>query len=137
MPVSSYKMGPGSLILGPVGTELDISCQITKATLEPEFDKEDDLNTLCGDVLPGEETTTWKLSGEAVQDIAEGGLVDWTWANQGTQQPFKFVPSTAAAAEFTGTIVVRPLSVGGDVKTRPTSEFEFPVVGSPVRTPTP
>lgn len=134
MPVNSYKMGPGTLVLGPTGTEIDISCQITNAVLEPDFDKEDDLNTLCGDVVPGEETTTWVLKGVAVQDLTATGVVAWTWTHQGEQQPFRFVPSTAADAEFAGTIVVRPLLVGGDVKTRPTSEFEFPVVGAPTPT---
>lgn len=135
MPVKSYKMGPGQLTIGPVGTLIDISCQITNALLEPDFDKEDDLNTLCGDVVPGEETTTWKLSGTAVQDVTDNGIIDWTWTHAGEQQPFKFIPSTAADAEFAGTLVVRPLAVGGDVKTRPTSDFEFPVIGQPTYTP--
>ncbi len=137
MPVKSYKMGPGTLTLGPVGTALDISCQITNAVLEPEFDADDDLPTLCGDTLPGEQKTSWKLSGTAIQDLADGGVIDWTWTNAGSTQPFTFTPSTAAATSFTGSIVVRPLAVGGDVKTRPTSDFEFPVVGDPVMTPAP
>ncbi|MFC4127386.1 hypothetical protein [Nocardia rhizosphaerae] len=134
---NSYKMGPGTLTIGPVGTEMDFSCQITNGVLEPDFDSDDDLYTLCGDTLPGEQKTTWKLSGTAIQDLAAAGIVKWTWDNAGTEQPFTFTPSTSVGSSFTGTVVVRPLSVGGDVKTRPTSDFEFPVVGDPTMTTTP
>lgn len=134
---NSYKMGPGTLVLGAVGFEQDISCQITNAVLEPDFDSDDDLYTLCGDTLPGEQKTTWKMTGTAIQDLAAAGIVEWTWDNQGTTQPFQFTPSTTVGTEFTGSIVVRPLLVGGDVKSRPTSDFEFPVVGDPVMTTLP
>ncbi|MCQ4120406.1 hypothetical protein [Rhodococcus tibetensis] len=138
MPVKSYKMGPGTLSLGEVGTVIDISCQITAAQLVPDKNADDDLPTLCGDVLPGEITYSWSLNATIVQDLTEGGINLWSLTNAGVQVPFKFTPSTAVGQEFTGILTVDPLAIGGDVKTKPTAEVEWALVGPPVATdPTP
>lgn len=134
MPVKSYKMGPGTLSLGEVGTLLDISCQITSAQLVPDKDSDDDLPTLCGDVLPGEITYAWSLNATIVQDLTEGGVNLWSLTHAGEQVPFKFTPSTAVGQEFTGILTVDPLAIGGEVKTKPTAEVEWALVGPPVAT---
>ncbi|MFC9895039.1 hypothetical protein ACFVMC_15245 [Nocardia sp. NPDC127579] len=131
MPVKSYKMGPGTLTLGEVGTLIDISCQITSATLTPDKDKEDDLNTLCGDVVPGEVTYSWALNATIVQDLTTGGINEWSLTHAGEQVPFKFVPNTALEKGYQGVLTVDPLAIGGDVRTRPTSDVEWSLVGQP------
>ena len=44
-----------------------------------------------------------------------------------------FTPSDTRRREYTGTVTVVPLTVGGDVKARNTSDFEFPVLDEPMR----
>lgn len=134
MPAKTYKLGPGSLVIGETGTPLEISCQVTAITLEFETDAEDDVPTLCGDVVPGDETESGTLTGTMYQDLYAGGIGDYSWANAGTTQPFVFIPNTDMAAEFEGTLKVRRLNIGGDVKTSPTTDFEWPLVGIPTPT---
>lgn len=131
----SYKMGPGTLVLGEVGSEQDISCQITTARLTPNKNQEDAVSTLCGDSIPGEVDYTWSLNATMLQDLTTGGINEWSMTNAGTEQPFTFTPNTTLGASVTGTIVVDPLAIGGDVKSRPTAEVEWSVVGQPALTP--
>lgn len=131
MPAQSYTVGPGSLVLGATGTSLEISCQITSATVEWDVDAEDDTDLLCGEVLPGEETFTAAISGNMLQDLSDDGIVEWSWTNRGTVQPLVYIPNTAEGKQITGSIKVRPLAVGGDAKTRAASDFEWPFVGEP------
>lgn len=127
----SYKMGPGSLVIGETGTPLEISCQITACTVEFETDAEDDVPTLCGGTLAGDETETATLTGTIIQDLSDDGIVEYTWANSGTVQPVVFIPNTDVGKQILGSVKIRSLNVGGDVKTSPTSDFEWPFVGLP------
>lgn len=127
----SYKLGPGSLIVGETGTPLEISCQITACTVEFDFDAEDDVPTLCGGTLAGDETESAMLTGTIIQDLSDEGVVEYSWTNSGTVQPFTFIPNTELGREITGSLKMRRLNVGGDVKTSPTSDFEWPIVGMP------
>jgi hypothetical protein len=133
MPVSTTKLGPGTLTLGETGTELDASCQLLGAMVEWDKDKEDDETTLCGDVVPGDMTYTATLSGTVYQDLAEAtGLVAYTWEHKGETVAFEFVPNTAAGATVTGDVIVDPLTVGGDeMKVKMQSDFEWDCVGEP------
>jgi hypothetical protein len=89
---------------------------------------------LCGDELPQEEnaSVTWQVTGTMQQDISAAGVVAYTWDNSGAEVPFSFVPNTVAGREITGVVRVVPLTVGGDVKTRPTSDFTWSAIGTPV-----
>lgn len=127
----SYKLGPGSLILGDTGTPMEISCQVTSVSIEHDVDAEDDTPVLCGGVLPGDETESANLTGTIIQDLSDDGIIEWTWTNSGTVQPFVFIPNTDLAKQITGEVKIRRLNVGGDVKTSPTSDFEWPCVGLP------
>ncbi|HKE75223.1 MAG TPA: hypothetical protein VKB57_16495 [Acidimicrobiales bacterium] len=133
MTASTTPLGPGTLKLGETATALDVSCQLTAAQVEWDKDKEDDETTLCGDVVPGDTTYTATLSGTLYQDLAVAtGVVAYTWENKGQAVPFEFVPNTAAGATVTGTVVVDPITVGGDeMKAKMTSDFEWDCVGEP------
>lgn len=128
-------LGPGSLVFGAVGSELDISCQVTAAKITFDSDKEDDLPTLCGDTIAGEKNYTAKLEASAGQDTEVNGLIDWTWKNRGKEVPMKFVPNEGETATVQGTVVIDPVEFGGDVRKRNISEFEFDFVGLPTFTP--
>lgn len=110
---------------------LDVSCQVTQCSVEWEADSEDDEPTLCGDVLPGERNYTATLTGTMKQDLSLGGVIDFTWTNKGTQQAFEFVPANDQGREITGVVIIDPLNVGGEARTRPSSDFEWACVGEP------
>lgn len=133
--IRKYKVGPGTLKLGETGTETDFSCQITNAVVAWSDETGDTIAVLCGDEEPGDTTWSATLSGTMYQDpgtTTEAGLVEWTWANKGLTFPAVFIPSTDAGKQVTGTLVVKPLDFGGEVKTSPTSDFEWAFVGEPV-----
>lgn len=131
-PVKSYKLGAGELILGETGAPLDVSAQATSVKLTPSSETEDDVHVLSGDVLSGEDTDSWTLNGTFVQDLDPTGNVRFCLANKGKIVPFRFVPNSEQGTEFSGTCKIRPIEIGGDAKTKPTSDFEFPVIGDPI-----
>lgn len=139
MPVASYKLGPGTLKLGPVATpELDASCQLTACTLQVTENVEEtseELDVLCGETLAAEESATYDyvLSGTMVQDLAAAGVVAWSWDNKGTPKAFEFVPSTAQGTKVSGTLIPVPLNIGGAVKSRPTADFTWRLTVEPTR----
>lgn len=125
-------LGPGSLVLGEIGTELDLSCQMTNVVVQWEVDAEDAEPTLCGGSIGGARTYTATLAGSVFQDIETDGVVDYTWKNKGVEVKFKFIPDSAGTAEVTGTVVIDPINLGGDVRTRNKSDFEWQCVGDPI-----
>ena len=137
MPIKTYKLNNGTLTLGDPA--LDISCQVTNAAVNPSenVDTEDAVHVLCGDTLPASDTVdyTYTLSGTVLQDLSTGGVVDYTWQHAGEEVPFSFKPDNTGAAEVTGIVRLIPLIIGGDVPTRPTSDFEWGIVGVPAFTP--
>lgn len=131
MPIKSYKMGPGTLTIGATGAPVDFTSQVTKCTVKWSVDEDDAVPVLSGEELAGEETHTATLAATLIQDLTDGGLVDYTWENKGEQQAFTFVPSSALGRAISGVVKIRPIDVGGDVKKRPTSDIEWPCVGEP------
>ena len=129
---TATKLGPGTLTIGDTGTLLDLSCQLSAAKVEWDKDKEDDTPVLCGESIAGGVDYTAKLTGTVLLDLSDGGMVDYTWEQKGTQQPFVFVPSEAAAKQVSGILTVDPLDVGGDeVKKNMSVDFEWDCVGEP------
>jgi len=136
MPGKVTKLGPGTLILSATPTTVDMSCQLAGAWVKWDKDKEDDTPVLCGETIAGGTTYTGKLSGNVLIDLSDGGLVEYTWTNKGTQVPFVFVPNTAEGKEINGTVTVDPLDVGSDeVKKNMRTDFEWDCVGEPVLEP--
>jgi hypothetical protein len=139
MPVSANKFGPGTLKLGPTATAIDYSCQVTALQVEWDKDTEDPLYVLCGETVPGGTTYSATLTGTVLQDLdgdPVSGLVFYTWANKGNVVAFEFIPNNDIGAKVTGSVVIDPLSVGGDeYAATMTSEFEWDIVGVPTLTP--
>jgi hypothetical protein len=136
VPIKSYKL-KGSLTLGTV--PLDVSCQVTSVSVNPteNVDTEDALHVLCGDVLPASDTVSYAytLSGTLLQDLSTGGVVDYTWDNAGVEVPFEFTPDDTGADTVAGVCRLIPLTIGGEVTARPTSDFEWAIIGTPTFTP--
>lgn len=141
MATDSYKLGPGSLILGVGVDDAEYSQQLTNCRVDPTENVEegDDLDLLDGTTLDGDDNVTYDyaLSGTLVQDLNVDGFTDYTWSNAGDEVGFKFIPNTArgAAVGVTGTCRLVPVTIGGDVKKRNTSDFTFAIIGTPTFTP--
>lgn len=129
--MTSYTTGPGSLIFGAPGSPEEMAAQITSCTVSWDVEAEDDIPVLSGAVEAGEEEFTATLSGNLLQDLSETGITTWSWENKGTTTPFTFIPNDVVARHVSGVIKIRPTDVGGDVKKKATSDFEFPCVGEP------
>lgn len=128
----TYTMGPGDLVVGETGTSVEIACQITSGVVSWDVDAEDDTPLLCGDVEAGDETFTAALAVNLFQDLSDDGIVEWSWAHKGESHPVEFIPSTAVGKRIVGTVKVRPIDVGGEARTKPRSDVEWPFVGEPV-----
>lgn len=124
-------LGPGSLTIGEIGTDLDMSCQLTNVAVQWSVDAEDAEATLCGGSVGGARNYTANLAGTVFQDVELDGVVDFTWKHKGVEAPFKFVPDNEGSAVVTGRVTIDPIDLGGDVRTRPKSEFEWQCVGDP------
>ena len=129
----TYPLGPGTLEIGTIGTEVDVSCLINNAVLSAEKEEGDSTTKLCGTVRPGAVTYTYSLSGNTDIDVNDpAGLFALSHSAKGTEQSFVFTPNTEAATSATGTLIIDPLDLGGDTTGETmTSDFEFTVVGDP------
>lgn len=136
MAVHESKLKTGKLLLG-TAPGVEYACQQTNVRVVPEHNEEGDtVETLCGDVLTPSTVTTWSLQGTAIQDWdAPGGtsFVQYSWEHNGETVPFSWEPNDSSTA-ISGDCTVRAVEMGGDVNTRITTDFEWPIAGEPVAT---
>lgn len=134
MPLTTTKLGPGTLELG--AGPLDVSMQLTGCKVTPS---ENVSTTEARKVLSGESTTpsesvtfSYALEGSFFQDLAPAGVVAWSWTNKGTPQPFTFIPNAAGARQVEGVLKPVPLQIGGDeVDADMEAGFTWRIVGTP------
>ncbi|MFB9775381.1 hypothetical protein [Brevibacterium otitidis] len=130
MAVKADQLGPGILKFGTTGSEGEFSSQVTKVELAPEFDQDDNIPVLSGEEVAGDSTESYTLTGEFLQDYSGmTSLLVWCKKHAGKQMKFEYVPSKSGGLKITGECVIRPVKIGGDVKKRNTTEFEFKGVG--------
>jgi hypothetical protein len=136
MPINTTKLGPGTLTLG-VGA-MEVNAQLTAASVVPSENvtTTDAIKVLSGEELAGDDSAsyTFTLEGTFLQDLgAVSSVVDWSWTNMGTEQPFVFTPNTAAGVDVSGVLTPVPLRVGGDeVDAGPmASDFTWRIKGTP------
>jgi hypothetical protein len=136
MAVTESKLKTGKLLLG-TAPGVEYACQQTNVRVVPTHNEEgDQVETLCGDLLTPSTTTSWSLQGTAIQDWdATSGIsfTKYSWQNNGLTVPFTWQPN-AGTTSITGTVTVRALELGGDVNTRITSDFDWPIAGQPTVT---
>lgn len=133
MAVTSHKLGPGTLSFGSVGSPMDATAQVTSVTVNPTTDSEDAVTTLSGESLGGARTYGAEIAVTAVQDsLAAAGLIRWSWTNRGSDVPFTFTPNTDLGVSISGVVTVDPISVGGDIGKKNTSDFTWACVGFPI-----
>ena len=125
------KLEPGTLTVGSPGAPLDFSGQATTVAITWDVDNEDDVPVLSGATISGDRTYTATLEVTVYQDdLVEGGQVDYSWAHKGQEVPFTFEPYNGGRG-VTGTLVVDPLDIGGDVGKKNTSDLKWACVGEP------
>lgn len=138
MPITANDLGPGTLTLG--SGPLDVSSQLTGATITPaeSVSTTDAVKVLSGETLGGSDSATYSyvFAGSFLQDNEVGGVVAFTWANEGEEVPFTYTPNTDNGTEVTGIVVIVPLAIGADeVDAGPmASDFSWRCVGKPVPT---
>jgi hypothetical protein len=138
MTIKTTKLGPGSLTLG--AGALAVASQLRSAKVVPAESVEttDDIKVLSGETLTGDETVdfTYTLSGTFLLDLDANGVVDWSWDNRGTSQPFVFTPNTADGAIVSGNLKPVPIAIGADeIDARMEQDFTWRIVGTPTFTP--
>ena len=121
-------LGPGILKFGETG-ENDWSCQVTSIEVSMDPDRDDPIPTLCGGHLVGDAQYTATLEATFAQDLEETGIIAWSWKNKNTTQKCVFVPAKNGATKIEGDVVIDPLTVGGDVGKRNTSDAKWAFVG--------
>jgi len=131
MVAKSHVLGPGSLKIGETASQREIAAQLTKFSLEPKTDFEDDVPVLSGETVPGDATTEWSAKGTVNQDFDKESLEMYCYKNRLQDLPFIYTPSNDHDVSWSGVLTVVPLTVGGDVKKKNTSDFEFRVIGEP------
>ncbi|GAA3342978.1 hypothetical protein GCM10017714_33640 [Curtobacterium pusillum] len=131
MVATAHMLGPGSLKLGETASQREIAAQLTKFSLEPKSDFEDDVPVLSGETVPGDASTDWSIKGTANQDFDKESIEMYCYQHRLQDVPFLFTPSNDHDVSWSGVCTVVPLTVGGDVKKKNTSDFEFRVIGEP------
>lgn len=129
--MTTYTTGPGQLIFGATGSEHEFAAQITSCTVEWDVEEGEVVPVLSGGEVAEEDDYSAKLAGNLFGDITETGITTWSWENKGKIEPFTFVPTSALERAVTGMVKIRPLGVGGDVKTKSRQDFEWQCIGEP------
>lgn len=129
MPVRKTRLGPGTLTIGGDNSPQSLESQVTKCALEPSVSTDDPREVLSGEMIAGDRTESWKLSGTIIDDFGTAGsIVEWLFTNRGKEMDFAFTPSTAGATKVRGRLVVEAVAIGGDVAKVNDLDFEFIVL---------
>lgn len=135
--ITESKLKNGLLTLGGTGGTggTEFGCQPTNVRITPSHDESgDEVETLCGDTLSPDVKTTWSLAGTSIQDFDNpDGLI--AYSVEHNLEDVEFVwQANEGEFKVAGTLQVRALEIGGDVNTRITSDFEWPLQGDPTFT---
>lgn len=133
MATRSYKVGPGTLELGAGPLAVEGQFSNVAVNWSEAVKTTDDIDLLDGSTLDGDENPSYAatLTGTLVQDLAAAGVIEWSWTNKGTEQPFTFVPNTVEGREVSGTLIPVPITIGGDAKVTATAQITWRIKGDP------
>lgn len=128
MSVQSTKLGPGRLTFGAAGTAQEFGAAITKASVVPESGDGEVITVLDGSEAIDAAEETWKLEGTIYQSYEADSLLFWCNEHAGEEIEFTYVPALAGKLQVSGRASIKSMAIGGDVKTRNTSDFSFKAV---------
>lgn len=126
MSVPAHRLGPGILEFGASGTLISFAARARKVEIKHDVDEDDPVPVLSGDEIEGDETETYTIGGSIFQDYSTSSPHAWAHKHAGQIVPWSFTPDADKALKYTGFVKVRRLDVGGDVKARNETEFEWP-----------
>ena len=133
MAVKTLTIGPGKLSIGSDALIQQFESQVTSVKLVPNTETEDAINVLSGEQVAGDRSESFTLEGEMLQDFGDtDSRTEWLFNHRGEEHPFSFTPNSSKAKKITGNLVVEAITIGGEARTKATSDFEFQVIGSPV-----
>lgn len=124
-------LGPGTLTFGESGEARQFAAHTTATSLVPSYSDGDVLNLLDGSQEREADEETWSLEGTIRQQLEADALEDWCLTNAGSEMTFTFKPVSSVTKSYTGKVTIRAVNIGGDVKTKNTSDFAFPLTGKP------
>lgn len=131
MPV--LPIGPGTLTIGDETDLTNFANKCTSAKLVPSVKNGDKLNLLDGSQEAGDRTESFTLEGKFLQDFGQANSkTEWLFTHRGEQHPFEYRPNNQAAKSITGILTVEAIEIGGDVATKPVSDFSFELIGPTV-----
>lgn len=131
MAVESHTLGPGQLTLGATGEARQFGAATRSASVIPSAEEGDTLVVLDGQETKDEGTETWSLEGSVLQAYDLDSLIAYCAEHSGEEMPFTYRARGDQPLTVTGLCVVRSIAYGGEVKTRNTSDFKFPIIGKP------
>lgn len=124
----AHKLGEGSLKFGATGSEIEFGIQCKSVEVVPDVeDDKDDSPVLSGELetTGSDSEESYTLKGELYQDYSRDSLITWCHVNAGKSVPFTFKPNNDHEMNVRGEVRIRRLAIGGDVKDKNTSDFEF------------
>lgn len=132
MAVSTLTVGAGTFTIGAAGALTNFSSQVTSIKLVPSAETGDSIYVLSGESVAGDYSESYTIEGTMLQDFGSAtSKTEWLYTHSGETQVFEFDPATVGATKITGSLVVTAIEIGGDVKTKPTSDFTFNCIGKP------
>ncbi len=126
MSVKSHRLGPGRLTFGDTGSEVNFGVGLRECTVKNSVKEGDPIPVLSGDELDEGDEETYTVGGKLLQSYDLSSFLVWAHVNAGTVVPFYFRPDSDKALAVKGSVKVRRIDIGGTVKDRNTSDFEFP-----------
>lgn len=117
-------LGPGSFKITDASNGRDFSADITKAQLNPS-NSNDDTTTFLDGSEEASTTTTWTFEATVTDDFSEQGLAAWCFDHAGQTLQAEFVPNTGGKIKWKFNVLVTPVGIGGDVKTKNTNDISF------------
>lgn len=130
--MATRTLGPGSLKIGETASVREFAAHLTNCELKSDTSSDDPTPMLDGSNMDGEDTYAWSLAGKIQQNYDFDSLEKYCFTNRGELLPFVFTPANDGGIDWSGILKVRPVaSVGGDVKKRNTTDFEFQIIGDP------
>ncbi|AMB58240.1 hypothetical protein [Microterricola viridarii] len=133
MTVNAPAIGPGTLTIGSELMLTDFSSQARSCKIVPNVDKGEPIVVLSGETAPGDRTETFTMEATLQGDFGvESSTTEWLWEHRGEVHDFVYIPNATLGRKVTGQLVVEAIEIGGEVKTKPTADVTFDLVGEPV-----
>lgn len=120
---TATPFGPGTIKVGASGSEVDFAGEVLGGTVTHTYEDVGDQRTMLdGTVRAATRTRIDGLTFSVENDLTAAGLYQYCVTNDREDMAFTYVPNTAGAAQWAGTITVSlPAEIGAD-------EFNAPIV---------